>query len=597
MLTLTQVWGAFLIFTLCPVLGALPLTGWLTHWCAHDRASVLPRPQTLGILGARVYGGTIAGYGAIALEGAKGFSAVLLARYYFPADATWEIVALMALVMGRYWSGKAVGTTSLLAGSFLHDPIAAGLTALLSGLGILLVREQRQGRLLVVGVFALMVILRHPDGIPALLTAALAGLVGWIYHRYPDDLAVLEGDVRIESERLFGLFRSDRALLSLDVPQSPSKVGHKIALLSQLMADGYPIPKGYALLPGDDPLPLLEITQPSVTQPVIVRASVVGDSPAQASAAGQYPALANLTSPDALFAAIAQGFRSYDRASAVQYRRDFNLPETHLALLVQQQISCLAGGVAFSRNPFSLAGDAVWIEATLGNPHPILAGRQTPDRYQVLCAASDLPTDLHGADSWRISEALRLAVHPMGSVSGDVPDRLLEQVAFLTRRIELRYQGIPQAVEWGFDGDRLWVFQVRPLSPPRAPQPVPHLLAGEETTGAIAAHAPLTLSGLPVSPGKAEGACQRWQPDTVHPPVPSSVLIVPTLSASDLPRYASAVVAVIATTGGQLCQGAMVAREYGIPTVILDPAEAQRLAVGDRVAVNGDAGSVQVLSR
>ena len=38
-MTLTQVWGAFLIFTLCPLLGGIPITGWLVQLFTGETAS------------------------------------------------------------------------------------------------------------------------------------------------------------------------------------------------------------------------------------------------------------------------------------------------------------------------------------------------------------------------------------------------------------------------------------------------------------------------------------------------------------------------------------------------------------------------------
>jgi phosphoenolpyruvate synthase/pyruvate phosphate dikinase len=45
-----------------------------------------------------------------------------------------------------------------------------------------------------------------------------------------------------------------------------------------------------------------------------------------------------------------------------------------------------------------------------------------------------------------------------------LPSRLLEQVAFLARHLEYRFQGIPQDIEWSFDGQQLWLLQSRPIT-------------------------------------------------------------------------------------------------------------------------------------
>jgi pyruvate,water dikinase len=47
---------------------------------------------------------------------------------------------------------------------------------------------------------------------------------------------------------------------------------------------------------------------------------------------------------------------------------------------------------------------------------------------------------------------------------GDVPSALIEQVAFLARQLENQYHGIPQDIEWSYDGQTLWLLQSRPIT-------------------------------------------------------------------------------------------------------------------------------------
>ena len=222
MLTLTQVWGALLIFVVCPLVGALPLSRWVALAFARSRSPVSP-VGNVGIAAAFEAGGTIAGGLAIALEAAKGIGVVLLARPYFPTDPAWEIVALMALVMGRYWASEAVGTTSVLWGAIAHNPVAAGLTLLISVLGFTIFRERQQGRLLVLVLFPLITALTQANGIRILLTACLCGLIAWIYQKAPEDLEMPPTSTRLESRRLFGFFSQRSRPAS---PRSPPRCRH-----------------------------------------------------------------------------------------------------------------------------------------------------------------------------------------------------------------------------------------------------------------------------------------------------------------------------------------------------------------------------------
>jgi pyruvate,water dikinase len=92
-----------------------------------------------------------------------------------------------------------------------------------------------------------------------------------------------------------------------------------------------------------------------------------------------------------------------------------------------------------------------------------VSGQVTPESYQVWLQDPDLAQDTDLAQTeptWQLPDAVRLAVEGTGSL----PSRLVQQVAFLARRLEAHYHGIPQDIEWSFDGDRLWLLQARSIT-------------------------------------------------------------------------------------------------------------------------------------
>ncbi|MGF1518352.1 MAG: glycerol-3-phosphate acyltransferase [Nodosilinea sp.] len=459
-MTLTQVWGALLIFVLAPVVGGLPLTGWATRLLSGQRLSRVGTGN-VGVSAAFYHGGKVAGVVAVLLEAAKGIGVVLLARYYFPTDPVWEIIALIALVMGRYWFAKGAGTTNVVWGIAAYDWPTAVLTFFLSGLGFTIFRERRQGRLLSLVLLPLITALRHQDGALVLAMTCLSILIAWIYQKLPDDLDLPDDEGRLESRTMFRFFRGDRGLVALDAPLDAAKFGNKAATLGQLAAWGYAVPRGYVLPAGDDPTALLEIAKPSQAQPLAVRSSAQDEDTGSASAAGIYQSFLNITDQAELAAAIVRVFSSYNSQRALAYRQSQGLPERGLAVIVQQQVRGQFSGVAFSRDPIARCGDAVVIEALPGGAEQVVGGQVTPEQYRVLVQPDDVPplAEIATAD-WQLSEALTLTVEG----DGQVPSRLLQQVAYLARHLESRYQGIPQDIEWSFDGETLWLLQSRPIT-------------------------------------------------------------------------------------------------------------------------------------
>ena len=455
-----QVFGALLIFTLVPGLGALPLSGWIVRLFSGQQLSQVGTGN-VGVSAAFYHGGTTAGIFAVIAEAFKGIAAVLIARYFFGNDAIWPVFSLIFLVMGRYWGSQGAGTTNVAWGFFVYDPLVAGLVFLISFIGFTVLRMREQGRVFVLVLMPLLTALIHPsDGARVLVVACLAGLVFWIYQKIPDDLELPAMKSTGESRRMFRFFQGDRALKSLSTVLDPSEVGAKAATLSQLKAWGYPVAPGYVLPSGDDPTALIKIVSPSTTAPVVVRSSAVGEDSLTSSAAGQYVSVAEVNSPAALDQAITVCLNAYNATSAVRYRESRNLPDGKMTVLVQPHIFGTFSGVAFSRDPVTHMGDTVVVEALPGDTSRVVSGQVTPERYQVSVEDAVIAPQSTDKNNWQLPPDLDLTVQG----SGKSPKALIAQVAYLTRHLERSFHGIPQDVEWTFDGEQLWVLQSRPIT-------------------------------------------------------------------------------------------------------------------------------------
>ncbi|MBC6419382.1 MAG: glycerol-3-phosphate acyltransferase [Prochloron sp. SP5CPC1] len=443
-MTPTKIWGSLLIFSLCPLLGGLPLINWLTYGITGKNLRRLGTGN-ISVSAAFYHGGTLIGILAVLSEAAKGIGAVFLARAFFPGGSLWELLALIALVMGRYWMGKGAGTTNVVWGIVVHDPIAAGLIFLIGGVSFTIFRNRRSGRLIILILLSLILALRHPQETDYIVVGIiLSSLIGWIYTKIPDDLDMPTKTRKSQSNQIFLFFRGDKGILSLSEKLDSAQVGNKAANLSQLKRLGYPVPEGWVLCPGDDFQPLIQFLEPSGTQPLAVRSSALGEDSQCASAAGQYLTVLNVTTSEQLEQAIMDCLASYNNSTAVRYRRDKQHPEkgTHkMAVLIQKQVPGVFSGVAFSRDPINQLHSAVVIEALPGEGIQVVSGRVTPQEYRVY-------------------------LHPEPKVEGegDMPAPLLKEIALVSREIEQLYHGMPQDIEWTYDGEQLWLLQTRPIT-------------------------------------------------------------------------------------------------------------------------------------
>ncbi|HEY8346186.1 MAG TPA: PEP/pyruvate-binding domain-containing protein [Symbiobacteriaceae bacterium] len=126
-------------------------------------------------------------------------------------------------------------------------------------------------------------------------------------------------------------------------------------------------------------------------------------------------------------------------------------------------------------------------------------------------------------------------------------------------------------------------------------RPVPMAITSEgEVSYGIRPHEEGTLVGIGSSAGVYEGVAR-----VVLSPVgarlePGEVLVAPGTDPAWTPLFLTAG-ALVTETGGMMSHGSVVAREYGIPAVVGVPGATTRLRTGQRIRVDGTAGTVTIL--
>lgn len=448
---MSELWGALLIVFVCPIIGAIPLINWFTYAVSGKELEKLGTGN-ISVSAAFYHGGKLAGILAVLSEAGKGIAVVLLTRAFFPLGSTWEIVAIIALVMGRYWGGKGAGATNVTWGIITHNPVAALLIFLIGGVSFTVWREKQTGR---VGILVLMVVILSAQRINELeyilMTMALAILLIVIYRRIPDDLDLPTTKVNQESARMFRFFRGDYGIFSLNESLNPSKVGAKAANLALLKKWGYDVPEGWVIKAGDDIAKVTQFLQPSLRHPLVVRSSALDEDSLNASAAGIYDSFLNISDTATLQQAIINCLSSYNTSIAINYRQSKQQSDKGIAVILQQQINGIFSGVAFSRDPVNQLQDCVCIEVVEGMGLQLVSGEVTPRQYKV-----NFPDEtLEGEEEER---------RKGGEENGKIPSDVLITIAKIAREIEYLCKGIPQDIEWTYDGDKIWLLQTRPIT-------------------------------------------------------------------------------------------------------------------------------------
>jgi phosphoenolpyruvate synthase/pyruvate phosphate dikinase len=104
-----------------------------------------------------------------------------------------------------------------------------------------------------------------------------------------------------------------------------------------------------------------------------------------------------------------------------------------------------------------------------------------------------------------------------------------------------------------------------------------------------------TLRGFAVSPGRVSApASVIRSPDDFSQMEPGTILVCPTTTPAWTPLFSQAR-ALVTDVGGVLAHGSIVAREYDIPAVLGTGVATQRIRSGQRIRVDGEAGTVTLL--
>ena len=115
--------------------------------------------------------------------------------------------------------------------------------------------------------------------------------------------------------------------------------------------------------------------------------------------------------------------------------------------------------------------------------------------------------------------------------------------------------------------------------------------AGEGAEAAVA-----EVKGFPAAKGTVEGTARVITTvSDLHLVQPGDVLVCGGTTTEWTPVF-GIITACVCDTGGSLTHAAIVSREYGIPCVVGTAVATQTIKTGDRIRVDGRAGTVQVLA-
>jgi phosphohistidine swiveling domain-containing protein len=121
-------------------------------------------------------------------------------------------------------------------------------------------------------------------------------------------------------------------------------------------------------------------------------------------------------------------------------------------------------------------------------------------------------------------------------------------------------------------------------------------LRGDSGSGSGAGAEVVEIRGFPAAKGVAEGVARVVTTVTdLHTVLPGEILVCGGTTTEWTPAF-GVITACVCDTGGSLTHAAIVSREYGIPCVVGTAVATTMIKTGDRIRVDGRAGTVRVLA-
>jgi rifampicin phosphotransferase len=124
---------------------------------------------------------------------------------------------------------------------------------------------------------------------------------------------------------------------------------------------------------------------------------------------------------------------------------------------------------------------------------------------------------------------------------------------------------------------------------------IPRVLLSDGTEPTVASRVEAlpegTLTGFPASPGRVTAQARVILDPTGARLEPGEVLVAPSTDPGWTPLFLTAA-GLVMEMGGTMSHGAVVAREYGIPAVVGVPGATEHITTGQRITIDGSAGTV-----
>lgn len=325
---------------------------------------------------------------------------------------------------------------------------------------------------------------------------------------------------------------------------------------------------------------------------VAVRSSATAEDLPEASFAGQQSTFLNVKNNKGLKSALLDVWASLFEARAIFYRASKNYDhfKVKIAVVVQLMIHSEASGVMFTIDPVTNDKRKITVEAVFGLGELIVAGRETPDHYEVdkktfKIESKNIAAQLKQQVSTKTGNKL-IEISRSHKKDQKLEDEFIIKLAKMGIQIEKHYF-FPQDIEWAFAKNQLYIVQTRPVTTVKEKEHEAELKRRN-----VPEKRNILLQGAPASPVIGTGKVVLVpSPKDIFKVHKGDVLVTVMTNPDFVPAMKKAI-AIVTDKGGRTSHAAIISRELGIACVVGTQKATKILKEGTIVTVDGSKGII-----
>lgn len=323
---------------------------------------------------------------------------------------------------------------------------------------------------------------------------------------------------------------------------------------------------------------------------VAIRGSATGENLPQANVAGQQVRKLGVKGFTATLGAIKEVWGKLFSPQAIYYRLSLSSKHYHpsIAVLIQAMIEPAVAGIMFTMDPISSKKDVIVIDAVWGLGAPLNSGILTPDRYELDKKSSNILDREVVEQKWKLTfkagRVQKIAVPTNKQQAPKLTAAQIKKLAKIAQKIESHWQ-FPQDIEWAIAGDKVYLFETRPIT-----TLVTKLLVNdsrEKRSDTI-----VLLHGKPASLGIVSGRARVIdRADDLEQLKTGEILVLET-ATPDIVNFIKKARGIITDAGSEISHAAIIARELGLPAIVATGLATHIIKTGQTITMDGGSGKV-----